>query len=408
MTEAEEAMALATDPADRAEMRHLLATMRYRRGAEAEAVAMMREAVDDPKVPTIWHTRHRVLLANFRRGDLEDLDAAEQRAAAVRAEAEAAGQPYETAFALQTLWLTSSIRRHHERALEHVDRALAVVRDRRELADTYLDLLDNRLFSLQNLDRLDDAQWTLRTAAAFAAEHELPATLQVATAVQDYWLGRWDEALAEVGAITEDAPGVGLREPGAVTMLLHGVAALIALHRDAPDLAAAHLDAADAVPASEAERENCDFLLMARALAAEQRGRPTEALEWLEPLLQPAYAPMMLRHQWLPDVLRLARAQSRSDIAEQAAAICAAEAAKEVRPARAYAADLRCQALLSGDPEPARAAAEHYRRVGRRFELAAALEDAAVLSGERPDEASSIYASMSARWDVARTSTVVI
>ncbi len=408
MTEAEEAMALATDPADRAEMRHLLATMRYRRGAEAEAMAMMREAVDDPKVPTIWHTRHRVLLANFRRGDLEDLDAAERRAEAVRAEAEAAGQPYETAFALQTLWLTSSIRRHHERALEHVDRALAVVRDRREFADTYLDLLDNRLISLQNLDRLDDAQRTLRTAAAFAAEHELPATLQVATAVQDYWLGRWDEALAEVGAITEDAPGVGLREPGAVTMLLHGVAALIALHRDAPDLAAAHLDAADAVPASEAERENCDFLLMARALAAEQRGRPTEALEWLEPLLQPAYAPMMLRHQWLPDVLRLARAQSRSDIAEQAAAICAAEAAKEVRPARAYAADLRCQALLSGDPEPARAAAEHYRRVGRRFELAAALEDAAVLSGERPDEASSIYASMSARWDVARTSAVVI
>ena len=147
---------------------------------------------------------------------------------------------------------------------------------------------------------------------------------------------------------------------------------------------------------------------MARALAAVQKGRPAEALEWVAPLLQPAYAPMMLRHQWLPDVLRLARAQSRSDIAEQAAAICATEAAKEARPARAYAADLRCQALLSGDPAPARAAAEHYRRVGRRFELAAALEDAAMLSGEAPVEASSMYASMSARWDVARTSTVVI
>jgi hypothetical protein len=189
-------------------------------------------------------------------------------------------------------------------------------------------------------------------------------------------------------------------------MLLHGVAALIALHRDAPDLAAAHLDAADAVPASEAERENCDFLLMARALAAQRGGRPAEALELLAPLLQPSYAPMMLRHQWLPDVLRLARAQSRSDVAERAAAICAAEAAKEVRPARAYAADLRCQALLHGDPAPALAAAAHYRRVGRRFELAAALEDASALTGERPDEASRIYASMSARWDVARTSAV--
>jgi DNA-binding SARP family transcriptional activator len=404
-TEAEEAMALAADPGDRAEMRQLLATMRYRRGAEADAVAMLREAVDDPRVPAVWRTRHRVLLANFRRGDLDDLDRAERRARAVAAEAMAAGQPYETAFALQTIWLTSSIRRDHERALDHVDRALAVVRDRPGLAETYFDLLDNRLFSLQNLDRLDEAQQTLRSAAAFAAEHRLSAGMQVATAVQDYWLGRWDEALAEVGAVTDEGmPFHGLREPGAVTMLLHGVAALIALHRDAPDLAAAHLDAADAVPASDAERENCDFLLMARALAAERKGRPAEAFELIAPLLQPSYAPMMLRHQWLPDVLRLARAHSRSDIAEQAAAICAAEAAKEVRPARAYAADLRCQALLRGDPAPALAAAAHYRRVGRRFELAAALEDAAALTGERPDEASRIYASMSARWDVARTS----
>jgi hypothetical protein len=46
--------------------------------------------------------------------------------------------------------------------------------------------------------------------------------------------------------------------------------------------------------------------------------------------------------------------------------------------------------------------------VGRPFELAAALEDAAILSGERPDEALRIYASMSARWDVARTSSAVI
>ncbi|MBL7257389.1 BTAD domain-containing putative transcriptional regulator [Paractinoplanes lichenicola] len=400
--QAEEAMSLAADPADRAEMRQLLATMRHRRGETAEAEAMLRDAADDERVPAIWRTRHRVLLANIRRGDLDDLDAAERRARAVHDEAQAAGQPYETAFALQTIWLTSSIRRDHERALEHVDRALDVVRDRPGLADTYVDLLDNRLFSLQNLDRLDEAQETLRTA---------PPGLQVAAAVQDYWLGRWDEALAEVGAVTEDGPGItfhGRREPGAVTMLLHGVAALIALHRDAPDLAAAHLGAADAVPASEAERENCDFLLVARALAAEQQDRPAEALDLLGPLLQPAYAPMMLRHQWLPDVLRLAQRHHRPDIAERAAAICAAEAAREVRPARAYAANLRCQALLLGDPAPALAAAAHYRKVGRVLELAAALEDAALLSGERPDEARRLFASMSARWDVARTSTSVV
>lgn len=411
MNQAEEAMSLASDPNDRAEMRQLLATMRHRRGETAEAEAMLHDAVDDPRVPSIWRSRHRVLLANFRRGDLDDLDAAERRARAVHDEAVAAGQPYEAAFALQTIWLSSSIRRDHERALEHVDRALEVVRGHPALAGTYFDLLDNRMFSLQNLDRLDEAQETLRTAAAFAAEQRLPAGLQVGSAVQDYWLGRWDEALAEVGGVTEDGPGItfhGQREPGAVTMLLHGVAALIALHRDARDLATAHLGAADAVPASEAERENCDFLLVARALAAEQRGRPAEALELLGPLLQPAYAPMMLRHQWLPDVLRLARRHDRPDIADRAAAICATEASREVRPARAYAANLRCQALLLGDPGPALAAAAHYRKVGRVFELAGALEDAAVLSGERPEEARRLYASMSARWDVARTSVFMI
>jgi hypothetical protein len=106
--------------------------------------------------------------------------------------------------------------------------------------------------------------------------------------------------------------------------------------------------------------------------------------------------------------MRLARGLSRSDIAEQAAAICAAEAAKEVRPARAYAANLRCQALLRDEPGLALVAAEHYRSVGRVFEQAAALEDAALLRGERPDEAQSLYRSLSARWDIARTSAVVL
>jgi tetratricopeptide (TPR) repeat protein len=404
-------MTLATDPADRADMRQILATMRYRRGQIGEAVAMLRDAVDDPRVPTIWRTRHRTLLAYFQRGELDDLDLAERRAEIVLAEAVAAKQPYETAFALQTIWLTSSIRRDHERALSHVDRALAVVSEHADLADTTIDLYDNKLFSLQNLDRLDEAQRTLDRAAMFAVDHQLPAGLQVATAVQDYWVGRWDEALAEIGQIREDGPGMsfhGLREAGAVTMLLHGVAALIALHRDAPDLAAAHLGAADAVPASEAEREACDFLLVARALACQQRGRGEEALEILAPLLQPSYAQLMLRHQWGPDIIRLALSMSRSDIAEQAAAICAAEAAREVRPARAYAANLRCQALLSGDPTPALAAAEHYRSVGRVFERAAALEDAAVLAGEAPEEARVLYRSLAARWDVGRLSAVVL
>jgi len=415
IAEASEALGLATDPADRAEMRQLLAAMRFRTGDAPGAMALMTDAVDDPQVPEIWRTRHRVLLANFRRGALDDLDQADLNARSVHDEAIAARLPYEAAFALQTTWLTNSIRRDHERALEYVDRALDTMHGYPTFAGMYFDLLDNRMFTLQNLDRLEEAERTLREAALFAIRHRLQDGLQVASAVQYYWLGRWDDAVAEVSAVTDDAPGItflGLREPGAVTMLLHGVAALIAGRRDDADLARAHLDAADALPASDAERESCDFLLVARALIAEQQGQADEALDILAPLLTPEYAPMMLRHQWLPDAIRLALESGRTDVAERAAVICQDEAAKEVRPARAFTAAARCRALMSGDPEPSLQAAAHYRKVGRVPELATALEDAAVLlaTHRRPHEAArhgleaaELYTVLGARWDLRRT-----
>ncbi|MET0495266.1 MAG: BTAD domain-containing putative transcriptional regulator [Actinoplanes sp.] len=414
MQEAQDALGTTTDSNDRAEMRQLLAAMRFRRGNVPGAIELLTAAVDDPYVPELWRTRHRVLLANFRRGDLNDLDRADRNARQVYDEAVAAQQPYEAAFALQTTWLTNSIRRDHERALEYVDRALDVMHDHPTFAGMYFDLLDNRMFTLQNMDRLEEAERTLREAALFAIRHRLPASLQVASAVQYYWLGRWEDATAEVSAVTDDAPGVtflGMREPGALTMLLHGVAALIAGRRDESDLAAAHLDAADVVPATDAERESCDFLLVARSLVAEHQDRPEEALDLLAPLLNPEYAPMMLRHQWLPDAIRLALSVGRKDIADQAAAICRNEAAKEVRPARAWAAAARCRALISGDPGPALEVAAHYRTVGRVPELAAVSEEAAVLlaAARRPHEAAlcggeavELYTVLGARWDLRR------
>jgi hypothetical protein len=270
------------------------------------------------------------------------------------------------------------------------------------------------VFSLQNLDRLGAVDRTLDEAAEFAARHGLPASLQAATAVQAYWLGRWDDALAQVSAVTDDAPGItfhGMREPGALRMLLHGVAALIAGRRGMHDVAAGHLTAAEALPGSNAERESCDFLIVAQALAAEKQDRIADALAHLGPLLQPAYAPMMLRHQWLPYVIRLALSAERPDLAERAAEICAQEAAKEAAPARAYAADARCRALLTGDPDLCGEAVDHYRRVGRAPELAAALEDAAVLLAARDRmgdavtagrEALRLFGSMAAGWDVDR------
>ncbi|WP_436535554.1 BTAD domain-containing putative transcriptional regulator [Actinoplanes sp. HUAS TT8] len=411
---AREAARLATDPAERAEMRHLLAGMLDRHGETAAAVAVLAGSLSDPRVPALWRTRHQVLLANFRRGPLDDLDEADRSARARNDAALAEGKPYEAVYALQTSWLTHSIRRDHERALEYVDRALDIMRDHPTFTAMYLDLLDNRTFTLQNLDRLTDAEGTLREGALFALRHRLPSGLHVASAVQHYWRGRWDDALAEVGTVTGGPRStlLGMREPAAVTTLLHGVAALIAAQRGDPVLTGGHLNRAEALPASDAERESTDFQLVARALAAEQQGRADDAVRMLEPLLVPDFAPLMLRHQWLPYLTRLALDRGHRDIAERATALCLEEATKEVRRARAYAAAERCRALLTGDPEPALAAAGHYRGVGRVVELAVTLEDAAVLlaANRRPHEAAraggeavELHVVLGARWNERRT-----
>jgi len=415
-TLAQQAFDLATDPENVEEMRHVLAALRHRRGDTEAAVATLGASPHSPGVPEIWRVKHRHLLANFRRGDLSDLDTAEKTAH--EAKALAGGDRYLTAHALQTLWLVDSVRRDHERALGHIDEAIDAVGDEHELADLHLDLLDNRVFTLQNLDRLADADRSLRAAGDVAMRHSMPVGLQVSVAVHRYWEGRWDEALVELDTVTEDGPAItfyGLREPGAAALLLHGVAALIAGRRDDRAQAAAHLDAAEEyAPATGAERESFDFLLVADALAAEQRGDRLRALTILEPILNPTYAQMMLRHQWLPAFVRLALEQGEVDRARRALDVCEEEAAKERHPARAHAAASWCRGLIDEDPRPVLVTAEHYREVGRRLELATALEDAASLLAREGslqaaqaafEEAAELYTALGARWDLRRAET---
>ncbi len=381
--EAEQAAGMVTDRVDLAEMRHILAASRYRRGDVPGALEALGDTADDESMPELWRTRTRTLLANFRRGNLTDLAETERTARLLHAEAAAAGERYPAAHAQQTLWLVHSIRREHDRALTAVDAALETTGDEAELATLRFDLLDNRLFTLQNLDRLDEADATLHAGYETAARHGLPTGPQVSAAVHYYWTGRWDEALAELDSVTEDGPAItfnGVRDAGAAALLLHGVAALIAGHRDERVSVRAHLDAAEAhSPSNSAERESCDFYLAAQAMAAEHRDRLDDALRLFAPVLRPDYARMMLRHQWLPDVVRVALAAGNDAVAREALDVCAEEASLETVPARATAAADRCRALIDGDPQGVLAAADHYREVGRPIELAAALEDTAEL-----------------------------
>ncbi|GAA3434762.1 BTAD domain-containing putative transcriptional regulator [Kutzneria kofuensis] len=408
-------LALTRDPDLAGEMQWIRAVVHYRRGQEARSVAALREAVSAPEVSAVWQARCQALLAVREGMGLLEFDLAKVTAAAAIDRGEKAGDGFAVAFALQALWLFQSIARDHAAALRHVDEALAVVAEDAGLAHLHLSLLDNRVFSLQNLDRLDEADQALAAVRSLVHRYQLPGGLPMSTAVNHYWAGRWGDALVELSIITRSGPELaflGLRESSPMLLLSHGVAALIAALRDDGDDVAAHLAAADELPMlTTADRENCDFLLMAEAQAADRDGRVDQALIALEPVLDPRYAPMMLRHQWLPDVVRLALQAGSPDVVARALEICSGEASREVVPARAAAALLRCRGLAEGDPAQVMKAVSHYRAVGRPVELAQALEDLAVVlaqAGRRPEgeaalsEAVRRYEAVGAAWPARR------
>jgi hypothetical protein len=271
--------------------------------------------------------------------------------------------------------------------------------------------------TLQNLDRLDEAGRTLAQSRRLAGELGLPGGPHIAAAVQYYWLGRWDEALAELDSVVHDGPEItfyGVRQRGLIR-LLHGIAARIAAHRDDSAAMETALKAAAACtdPTVQA-RENGDFLLMASAVAAEQSGDPARALALLAPVLDSKYAPMMLRHQWLPTIVRLALEVGDDTIATAALELSSAEADKEYRPARAHAALHWCRGLVSSDAEEILLVVKHFSNVGRRVEYAMAAEDAAVLLARRGEipaatraarDAMAVYSELRAAWDASRASS---
>jgi DNA-binding CsgD family transcriptional regulator len=341
-------------------------------------------------------------------GDLDAVDATARQALAV---AEEAGDAFAAAHALADLWLTHGVRRDHAAGLDYLDRALRVLGDDPGHADLRAYVLDVRIFALQNLDRWPDAELALRQAREFAQRTGSPDSATWANAaVLRYWLGQWDDALAELGI---DDPGADayLRERWPA-LLSHGVAALIAGRRDQRTTAAQQLRQGLALPIqSLTDRENQDFLVAAHAVALEQNGETGQAMARLAAMLPRRDGEMTLTHQWLPDLVRLALAAGDRQVARAAAQACQAEAAAETWPARAAAASLRCHGLLTSDPDPLRDAVAHYQAVGPAVELPAALEDLAVVLAERGQEdegraalndAVSLYDGLQARWNIRR------
>jgi DNA-binding CsgD family transcriptional regulator len=410
--EASRALRVVQDPVRRAELSWVLARAHNTARSIEEAIAVLRQALGCADLPRAWQARMLAWLAFLERDSTGDLDAADAMARHALGVAREAGDAFATVVALTDLWLSHSLRRDHAAALETIDQALHVLDEDPGLVELRSNALNVRIFTLQNLDRWSEAELTLRQAREVAQRSGSPdQATGVNAAVLRYWLGQWDDALAELGPDDTDDAHAYLRERWPA-LLAHGVAALIAARRDQRTTAAGHLRQGLALPDQIlTDRENRDFLVAAHAVALEQSGETRQAMLKLAGILPRRDGEMTLTHQWLPDLARLAIAVGDEQVARAAARACEAEAAAETRPARAAAASLRCRGLLGSDPVPLSEAVAHYRAVGPAAELPAALEDLAAVLAERGrrdearatlNEAVSWYEGLGARWDIRR------
>lgn len=411
---AREVLVRSADRQHRARMAWALARTLVHTGRAEQALDVTGQALRDADSNEPWTARLRAERAALLLEDIGRPDEGRIVAEQALAEGEHSGSRHAVVHALHVLALNAVVgERDAHTGLAILDRALARTSgEDMESIDQRLPLLANRITVLMTLDQWVDVDSTLREGLALAEKTGTPRMLmlQVAAAAHGFFTGHWDDAVPELESILGYAGE--LPDVAVLPLLVPGLRALIAAHQDDQPTLDKHLDATrDIATPPGIARANAIYLVMARALAEERNGRPGPALDLLTPTLAPDYVPGLFeRHLIPPRLVRLALALGERAVAQAATESCAAEAARDRTPVMQAVAD-RCRGLLDSDPAPVLAAAEHFRRVGRRFELAETLEDGAVLLGERGDvtaarsaltEAVQTYEALGAAWNVRR------
>ncbi len=414
VTRASRALTAMTDPARRGETSWMLAHAQISVGSISDAISVMRQALAAASLPRIWQARLLALLAQvervatrLRRRRRDRPPGPDRRRGGRRPVRDGTGPVRPVADPFRQARPCRRARLHRPGAAGHGRRSRPCRSALGRPGLPHLHAAEPR--------RMAAGRLALRQAREFAQRTGRPDRATWATAaVLRYWLGQWDDALAELGSDASDALGLAysfLRERWSA-LLIHGVAALIAGRREQRTTASQHLREGLALPIENlVDRENQDFLVAAHALSLEQRGEIRQAMLRLAEILPRGDNEMTLTHQWLPDLVRLALAAGDRQLAQAAAKACQEEATAETRPARAAAASLWCYGLLESDPDRLAEAVAHYRTVGPAVELPAALEDLAVVLAERGheedaraalNEAVGLYEGMQARWDIRR------
>jgi len=410
-------LATSGDPAVAGRMAWTLGYALLRNGRTEQALDVTGQALAGRTLTPVWTARVRAMRAMVLSAVGRYVEAGET-ARQAEAEGERAGDRVAVGYALQTLSLVHIyLEPDYEACLEVIDRALAVIGDQPETTDLRLTLLGNRMVALDNLGRPAEADHAIDETLALGEQAGTPVQLaRIRIQFANYWfyVGRWEDALAELEAAAATAP---LESNPVQWLYLHAVAALIAAHRDDRAAVQEHLRAADEVEvSSDFVRRYAAVLQLARAVAAERDGQPEQAvaalLSVLDPMSPPADLPEV-SNTLLPDLVRLMLDAGDHVTARAATQLCEANAQHTpVPPNRAAATD--CRGLVDADPATLLAAAEEYHKISFSLQRALALENAAMLFARDGDtqaarvahaDAIDIYDKLDAAWDIRRADT---
>ena len=216
--------------------------------------------------------------ARMRLGDLDGSAALAERA---RLAAAAAGDHLATSIAMGTSALVSQLRGLFQEALDITDTAM-------RLADQSLggvghgySLHTTRGWILLDLDRIDEAGSAIRAGRRISEDlgrrGHLPG-YQVATAVERYICGEWDDAIAELEASAELATET---RQAHLLILCRSMLSVISVHRNDLSRAEAEVIAALDQLAGSGPGYRSHLALWARALVLEAGGNIAEALTTL-------------------------------------------------------------------------------------------------------------------------------
>ena len=393
----------------------LLVTARYE-----HALAVTGQALADGALDGVWTARLRAMQAMIlvTSGRLAEAESVAEQA---EAEGGQAGDRLAIGYALHTQALTHHRQRPDQAAnLATIDRALAVLGQEPEATDLRLLLLGNCAYALADLGRMAEADRALGEAVALAERAGTARRLAMTRlhASEHYFCsGRWDQALAELDAAAES-----LRSDPSRWVYLHGLGALIAVHRgdwaalDRRQRAIDDLTKTVDLPITSSQLGyHAKYLWVAQAVAAERDGQPETALARLRTVFDPQSTGDFSRLSeerplWLPDLVRLAVAVGDQAIARAATEACTAAAREQPRPVTVAAAE-HCRGLLAGDPALMLAAADTYHQTGYPLWHAQALENAAVLLATRGQTeaarpaytaAVEVCTALGADWDLRR------